>query len=87
MEHEKETFQVTVQINKGLEPMTLTIIVEETKIPDQDYELTFKITRDKDNDTLAVLAPDSDSTWKILEGKMEQEEVDLIGEAIDAHYA
>ncbi|MBB6240019.1 hypothetical protein HDC90_004681 [Pedobacter sp. AK013] len=87
MEHEKETFQVTVQINKGLEPMTLTIIVEETKIPDQDYELTFKITRDKDNDTLAVLAPDSDNAWKILEGKMEQEEVDLIGEAIDAHYA
>ena len=87
MEHEKETFQVTVQINRGLEPMTLTIIVEETKIPDQDYDLTFKITRDKDNDTLAVLAPDSDNCWQILEGKMEQEEVDLIGEAIDAHYA
>jgi len=87
MEHEKETFQVTVQINKGLEPMTLTIIVEETKIPDQDYELTFKVTRDKDSNTLAVLAPDSDNCWQILEGKMEQEEVDLIGEAIDAHYA
>ncbi len=61
MEHEKETFQVTVQTNKGLEPMTLTRTVEETKIPDQDYELTLKITRDKDNVTLSVLAPDSDN--------------------------
>ena len=87
MEQHEETFQVTVQINEGLEPMTLTVIAEESKAPIQDHELTFKITRDKDDDILAILAPDADHCWQVIKGEMEQEEVDLIGAAIDAHYA
>lgn len=87
MEQHEETFQVTVQINQGLEPMTLTVIAEESKAPIQDHELTFKITRVKDDNTLAILAPDSEHCWQLLKGEIEQEEVDLIGAAIDAHYA
>lgn len=83
---EEETFQVTVQINPGLEPMTLTIMPEESNAVAEN-ELTFKITRDKDDDILAVLAPDADHCWQVLKGEMEQEEVDLIGAAIDAYYA
>lgn len=84
---EEETFQVTVQINQGLEPMTLTVTAEESKALAQENELTFKITRDKDDDILAILAPDADHCWQVLKGDMQQEEVDLIGAAIDAHYA
>lgn len=86
MKQQEETFQVTVQINKGLEPMTLTVIAEENNVINPHQKLRFKITRDKDDDTLAILAPHSDHTWQILEGNMEQDEVDSIGAAIDAHY-
>ncbi|MBB5440603.1 formyltetrahydrofolate hydrolase [Pedobacter sp. AK017] len=87
MEQQEETFQVTVQINKGMEPTTLNVVAEENKVSGPEHALTFKIKRDKDSETLAVLAPDSDHCWQQLEGNMEQEEVDLIGAAIDGHYA
>ena len=86
MEQQEETFQVTVQINKGMEPTTLTVITEENTTLSPDHELVFKVTRDKDSEQLAILIPDADHCWQLLEGNMEQQEVDLIGAAIDAHY-
>lgn len=87
MEQQEETFQVTVQINQGMEPTTLTIIAEENTKLSPDHELLFKVSRDKDSELLAMLIPDADHCWKLLEGNMEQQEVDMIGAAIDAHYA
>jgi len=88
MEHQEQTFQITVQINEGLEPATLTVEAKEDKSMSQNYEMTYKITRDKDSDTLAVLAADArDHHWQILEGDLQQEAVDLIGAAIEARYA
>lgn len=87
MEQQEETFQVTVQINQGMEPTTLTIIAEENMTLSPKHELVFKVSRDKDSQPLATLIPDADHCWQLLEGKMEQHEVDLIGAAIDTHYA
>lgn len=86
MEQQEETFQITVQINKGMEPTTLTVITEENTTFSSDHKLVIKITRDKDREQLALLINDADHYWQILEGNMEQHEVDLIGAAIDAHY-
>lgn len=87
MEQQEEIFQVTVQINEGMEPTTLTVIAEENSGASMEHDVVFKITRDKDREQLAILIPDTDHCWKLLEGDMEQPEVDLIGAAIDAHYA
>jgi len=87
MEQQEEIFQVTVQINKGMEPTTLTVIAQENTSLSPDHELAFKITRDKDKEQLAVIIPDANHCWQLLEGNMEQQEVDLIGAAIDGHYA
>ncbi|HKG06997.1 MAG TPA: hypothetical protein VKB19_11090 [Pedobacter sp.] len=87
MKQPDEVFQVTVQINQGLEPMTLTIVVEKGTSGSSMDLTTFKVTRDKDSETLAVLSPGADHSWRILKGKMDSNAVDLIGAAIDAHYA
>jgi formyltetrahydrofolate hydrolase len=87
MEQQDETFQVTVQINEGMEPTTLTVIAQENTSLSPAHDLVLKITRDKDNEQLAVIIRDADHCWQLLEGNMEQHEVDLIGAAIEGHYA
>ena len=85
MEQQEEGFQVTVQINQGLEPMAFTVIPEDNSVGDTDKETTFKITRDKDKEVLAVLTTDADHRWTIISGELEQQDADAIGAAIDAH--
>lgn len=85
MEPQEQIFQITVQINPGMEPTTLTITKEKSRALSSDHDLVFKVTRDKDSEQLAVLHPDADHRWQILEGKMHQEEIALIGAAIDSH--
>lgn len=81
---EEEIFEIAVDINHGLEPLTFSISpFEDTRTPEN--ELNFKVMRD--NKTIAVLRPDADHCWKLLEGNIDQEQVDAIGTAIDGHYA
>lgn len=82
MEQNEETFNVSVEINRGLEPLTLTVITYNSSL--EPHELNFKVTRN--NETLAIIVRDEDQCWKQLEGTIEQDEVDAIGIAIDLHY-
>lgn len=83
MQQEEEIYQVAVAINQGLEPLTFTVIAHQAKdMPDQ--ELTFIVTREKE--TLAILRRNAGHGWQIVEGEMDQEQADAIGEAIDQHY-
>ena len=84
MEEHIETFSISVQINPGLEPIRFNVIVEENDLI-SGYKLTFKLERD--HKTVGVLSPDTDGRWKRLEGEIEQQEVNLIGAAIDTYYA
>jgi len=84
MYQDEEIFDIAVEINKGLEPLTFSIIPHSENVTNA-LILDFKVTRDKE--TLAVLRKDADHCWKELEGNMEQDEVDAIGAAIDRHYA
>lgn len=83
MEQHEETFNISVEINRGLEPLTLTIIAYNSSL--EPHELNFKVTRN--NETLAIIIPDEEHSWVQLEGTIEQNEVDAIGKAIDSHYA
>ena len=85
MEKQEETFNISVEINRGLEPLTLTIIPDDQVSLNASQESSFKVIRD--NNTLAVLRADADHCWKLLEGDIQQEQVDTIGAAIDSHYA
>lgn len=85
MENQEEIFNISVEINRGLEPLTMTIVPDDRAPLNTSQESRFRVTRD--NHTLAVLRPDADHCWKLLEGDMEQEQIDAIGAAIDDHYA
>jgi sporulation protein YlmC with PRC-barrel domain len=83
MQDEDKIFDVAVNINQGLEPLTFTIIAYNvTTIAEQ--AVNFKVTRDKE--ILAVLRPDDEHCWHLIEGNMEPEQVAAIGAAIDGHY-
>ena len=86
MEQQEDIFKVTVQINEGMEPTALTVIAGDS-ILSPNHELVFRITPDEDSEQLAVIMPDAHHYWRLVEGEMEQQEVALIGAAIDAHYA
>ena len=85
MDIHEETFQVTIQINPGLEPMTFTVTPEE-RTATRGYEIIFKLSRDKDKETIAELARDNDHRWQQIKGNLDNEDVETIGAAIDAHY-
>lgn len=87
MNMHKETFQVTVQINPGLEPTTFTVSTEESNTVTSEQKMVFKLSRDKDKEPIAELSPDKDHRWQQIKGNLDNEDVDAIGAAIDAHYA
>jgi len=87
MEQQEETFEITVQINEGLEPTTFTVLAEDTSDITSAHELVFKLSRQKDKEILAVLSPDADHQWHQLQGEFHQDEIETIGAAIDAYYA
>ncbi|MNL66217.1 hypothetical protein D3C87_1906470 [compost metagenome] len=49
--------------------------------------MVFKLSRDKDKEPIAELSPDKDHRWQQIKGNLDNEDVDAIGAAIDAHYA
>lgn len=83
MQEEEEIFEIAVNVNPGLEPLTFTIIAYADRTT-PEHVLSFKVTRDKN--TLATIRPDAEHYWYLVEGEMEQEQVDAIGAAIDGHY-
>lgn len=85
MEHQQETFNVSVEINPGLEPLTFAVSLQQEPASMIDHRTNFKVTRDEQ--IFAVLYQDTDFHWKQIEGNIEQEQVDAIGEAITAHLA
>lgn len=85
MDIHEETFQVTIPINPGLEPITFTVTPEE-RTATRDYEIIFKLSRDKDKETIAELTRDNDHRWQQIKGNLDKEDVDTIGAAIDAHH-
>jgi uncharacterized protein YrzB (UPF0473 family) len=87
MDTNEETFLITVAINQGLEPTTFAVTAEEDSEMTSGHEMIFKLSREKDKDTLAALTPDTDHCWQQIQGVFDQEEIDAIGAAIDAHYA
>ncbi|TKC57144.1 hypothetical protein FBD94_21165 [Pedobacter hiemivivus] len=84
MQEEEEIFNVSVAINTGLEPLTFTITTDHPA-SDPKYQQDYRVTRD--NEMLGVLRQDADHRWHLWEGNLEQEEIEAIGQAIDAHYA
>jgi hypothetical protein len=82
MEQQEDTFEITVEPNPGLEPLTFTIMAKEN--PLSAHELEFNIQRYQDH--LGTIKADSNHCWKLIDGKIKQDEVDAIGAAIDAHY-
>lgn len=86
MEINEETFLITAEINKGLEPTTFAVAPEKKNETDASHEKVFRLSREKDKDTLAVLSRDNDH-WQQIEGDFDKKEIDAIGAAIDAHYA
>lgn len=85
MAQQEESFNVSIAINPGLEPLTFNIIPSKHPVVPKDEELSFKVTRD--TETLAVLKHDQDQGWQQLEGKLEQKEIAAIGRAIEAYFA
>lgn len=84
MDHQDKSFNISVEINQGLEPLTFTIIpVDDISLSNEEV-LSFKVTRDKE--TIAILKSDQQHSWQQLEGKLDQKDVNAIGLAIDAHY-
>ncbi|MNK28857.1 hypothetical protein D3C87_472420 [compost metagenome] len=79
---EEEIFNVSVAINTGLEPLTFTISTNHTAA-DPKHQPNYRVTRD--NETLGVLHQDVEHRWHLLEGNLEQEEIEAIGQEIDAH--
>lgn len=79
MQEEQEIFNISVAINTGLEPLTFTIT---TYYPaaDPKHERNYRVSRD--NELLGVLYQDADHRWHLLEGNLEQEEIEAIGRAI-----
>jgi len=86
MAQQQETFQLTIQINQGLEPSTFTVTLEKNSSTGE-YQTIFKLSRDKDKDLIAILVPNTDHCWQQLKGVLNQQEVASIGAAIDAHFA
>jgi hypothetical protein len=84
MEQPEETFQITVQINQGLEPTTFMVIAENSNPTSKSNETVFKISRQKDKEPIAVLSHDSDYRWQQIKGNFTKEEIDAIGAAIRA---
>ncbi|MES2826704.1 MAG: hypothetical protein V4687_01050 [Bacteroidota bacterium] len=86
MQEEEETFLVTVRINEGLEPTTITVVPEENTASAIAHDMIFKLSREKDKETLAVLSLDSDHCWQQISGDFDKDEIDAIGNAINSHY-
>lgn len=87
MAQRQETFQLTIQINQGLEPSTFTVITEENSSARTEYQKVFKLSRDKDKDLIAVLVPHADHCWQQIKGALNPDEVKSVGAAIDAHFS
>lgn len=83
MDHQEKSFNISVEINQGLEPLTFTIIPVDDASLSTEGAFSFKVTRDKE--TLAILKSDQPHSWQQLEGKLDQNDVNAIGQAIDAH--
>ena len=86
MEQQEEIFEITVQINEGLEPTTFSVLAEDNSDITNAPELVFKLSRQKDKEILAIISPDADHQWHQLQGDFSKHEIDAIGAAIDAHY-
>ena len=86
MEQQEEIFEITVQINEGLEPTTFSVLAEDNSDITSAHELIFKLSRQKDKEILTVLSPDADHRWHQLKRDFDQHEVDAIGGAIEVHY-
>lgn len=84
MDHQEKSFNISVEINQGLEPLTFTIIPVDDASHHNKGALSFKVTRDKE--TLAILKSDELHSWQQLEGKLDQKDVQAIGLAIDGHF-
>lgn len=84
MKGEEEIFEIAVKINQGLEPLTFTITAYDDAST-SGHVTNFTVTRDKE--VIGKLRPDAENCWKLVEGDIDEEQVDAIGAAIDRHYA
>lgn len=85
MDQHEEIFNISVEMNPGLEPLTMTIFVYHDAALNTELENSFKVTRYKEK--LGVITRDTNYCWKQIEGDMDQDKVAAIGAAIDAYYA
>lgn len=84
MQEQEDIFTISVEINRGLEPLTLSVLAYQDTSVNIDHRLSFEVSKDKE--ILGVLFKDSHQHWRQLEGSMDQDMVDGIGAAIDASY-
>jgi len=84
MAKQEKTFTISVEINRGLEPLTFTVISEDAPALSGDG-LQFKVFQDQQ--VLAILVSEGAAGWKQIQGEMTQEQVQLIGAAISKQLA
>lgn len=84
MEQNEKTFQISVTFNQGLEALTLNVTPQENQSL-QEQELEFIVKRYEDH--LSTVITNTNHSWKQIKGEMDQDQINTIGAAIDAHYS
>lgn len=82
-EEEENSFTIEVDLLEGAEPLKLVVIptlsTENTVNPTGSY-LTIL-----DGVTFAIVEHVEDTKWRMVEGALDQQAIDKIGQAIDKH--
>ncbi len=52
---------------------------------DPNHERNYRVARDNETLEASIHLESADDCWHLLEGNLEQEEIEAIGQAIDAH--
>ena len=85
MEQNEAIFQISVTLNPGLEPLTLDVTPQESGTVTNQQALAFIVNRYEDH--ICTLVADENHRWQQTYGELDQKEIDVIGAAIDSHYA
>lgn len=84
MKEEENSFTIEVDLLKGAEPLKLLVIptvsTENTVNPKVSYMTIL------DGVTFAIFEHVEDTKWRMIEGALDQEAIDKIGQAIDKHF-
>lgn len=84
MERDSNTFTIEVDLLEGADKLELLVIPSIDEDSSTHENLSFMTVLD--GVTFAVVKHDPDENWSMVEGALDQDAIDKIGEAIDNHY-